>query len=1034
MPSRSGIARQLARALTNRFEGRKRIARAVITSLQTDSTDRVIGATASVDGLSAQRIHIDHGSNLQVGDVLEVLNRGGTAGPAWYALRRVRTTIPVPTLPYGTTLPVPLGLSLSTGLEFSEHGQLMAYVYATFYLLPSSWGQVSYQIQYRTDDDDPITITIPDPAAFATLVGGITASDTVAPRTPGWDYDYPKEGVIKIESEEIAYTAATRKNGVWLYPYSVQSLSFHLWDYVEDAFTDTDTTDIVSHTPDYDRYSGGWYVIPTYSSNWAISSNKVAATPGGTWPYSAAIIDTMATTWGRCRLRGDWTWPSSGQFGYIADYVDASNFVYIRYDMTSQQFEVVERIAASDYTVWTQGEVRLNSAQTYTFEVNVVEKEIHIRISGGDLQDDIEYSSGDVLTNDAEEPSFGIWSDVAVTLDNFYLDDARERELENYEWIDFVYHVTGFSWARITNNEYSAAAHMHSFTTNDDPGATGGSTYPAFTGLTRGYNNTTAVAHSAGTGIYSQKQGVMISGLPQSTTYNVRVRAYLNESVVSPWSDWSTIQSTTDTTPPSDPTGFTALSGVGQFRFSWTGPTLETVRDLQGFEIYKATADDGTGAALYATTSLVTSLTVEDDAGEYGYFNIKAVDTSGNKSDYGEATWILAASGYDTGGQIATNTDFEVGTSYPLYFQMWGTQGSYPTLTYESSGGYGGGKCFKAVLATSVPATSVRNACWATLTESVDIPGIYPALYRMSAYIKPSGGLTIQDIIDNSYFYFQLSSSDGSNFAACTQPLVSEGYYYIGDGWYRYWQDRLWLNSSYATYPYLAFYMMWHQAAGSHDSGEFLVDRVQLELGPNMTHWGLNTTWVGGDTGVRVDTSGLLSDGLIVDADGNIGSDFDPDSDDARDLGGSSRWNDIRYGGDLKVTRSSVEYTGQLPETFNTPLTHDDFNGDPFSDVVSFTKIENTGWSTAIPADAKALLIRVMCRDSGSAGTSGLYVILSGDGTNGVIGVRPSGKPNDDPDERTSWMPCTNGDIWYRVEASGTGTMDIWLYCFGYML
>jgi len=125
---------------------------------------------------------------------------------------------------------------------------------------------------------------------------------------------------------------------------------------------------------------------------------------------------------------------------------------------------------------------------------------------------------------------------------------------------------------------------------------------------------------------------------------------------------------------------------------------------------------------------------------------------------------------------------------------------------------------------------------------------------------------------------------------------------------------------------------------------------------------------------------------------------------------------------------------GWQPHFLTTPYTNAAFDGDSFSDVAANTKIENTSWSTTIPATAKALLIRCQCRDSGSAATTGLYVVLYGAAAATVpsLGVWPSGKTNDDYDETTAIVPCTDGDIWYQVNASGATTMDIWLWCFGW--
>lgn len=145
---------------------------------------------------------------------------------------------------------------------------------------------------------------------------------------------------------------------------------------------------------------------------------------------------------------------------------------------------------------------------------------------------------------------------------------------------------------------------------------------------------------------------------------------------------------------------------------------------------------------------------------------------------------------------------------------------------------------------------------------------------------------------------------------------------------------------------------------------------------------------------------------------------------------------DICYNGDLKPTRSSTEYTGYSLVPLSTPIAHNSFNGDSYSDVTSNTKIENTSWATTIPSDAKALLIYGWCRDSGSAATAGLYVALfsSSGASNASFAISPSGKANDDYAFGMGVVPCTDGDIWYQVEASGTSTMDIWLLVWGYFI
>ena len=125
---------------------------------------------------------------------------------------------------------------------------------------------------------------------------------------------------------------------------------------------------------------------------------------------------------------------------------------------------------------------------------------------------------------------------------------------------------------------------------------------------------------------------------------------------------------------------------------------------------------------------------------------------------------------------------------------------------------------------------------------------------------------------------------------------------------------------------------------------------------------------------------------------------------------------------------------GWVPHFLTTPYTNTDFDGDSFSDVAANTKIENTDWSTTIPATAKALIIRILCRDSGSAATAGLYVALAGAAaaTGFPLVCRPSGKANNDFADSSGVVPCTDGDIWYQINASGASTMDVWLECYGW--
>jgi hypothetical protein len=125
---------------------------------------------------------------------------------------------------------------------------------------------------------------------------------------------------------------------------------------------------------------------------------------------------------------------------------------------------------------------------------------------------------------------------------------------------------------------------------------------------------------------------------------------------------------------------------------------------------------------------------------------------------------------------------------------------------------------------------------------------------------------------------------------------------------------------------------------------------------------------------------------------------------------------------------------GPTPVFVPTAYTNTDFDGDSFSDVVAHTKIENTSWSTTIPSDAKGILIRIQAADSGSAGTTGLNFRIYSTSGAGLASARVDldGVPNDSLVNQTVVVPCTDGDIWYRCDASGVDTLDVWLRVFGY--
>ena len=117
------------------------------------------------------------------------------------------------------------------------------------------------------------------------------------------------------------------------------------------------------------------------------------------------------------------------------------------------------------------------------------------------------------------------------------------------------------------------------------------------------------------------------------------------------------------------------------------------------------------------------------------------------------------------------------------------------------------------------------------------------------------------------------------------------------------------------------------------------------------------------------------------------------------------------------------------------PLTSASWNGDAYSTTAK-TVIDLSA-VFGVPANIKAVEVRIACNDSASAATNNLYVAVSPNNTaasNAVI-ARPSGLTNDYYAEQSGICPCdASGDIYYQITASGASTMDVWIEIWGYCL
>lgn len=117
-----------------------------------------------------------------------------------------------------------------------------------------------------------------------------------------------------------------------------------------------------------------------------------------------------------------------------------------------------------------------------------------------------------------------------------------------------------------------------------------------------------------------------------------------------------------------------------------------------------------------------------------------------------------------------------------------------------------------------------------------------------------------------------------------------------------------------------------------------------------------------------------------------------------------------------------------------TPLTSTAWDGDAFSTTAK-TKID-LSVVFGVPAGVKAVLVRMVARDSGSS--SGYCQIgLSPNNTADSVALQAylQDVANDVYVTTSGIVPCdVNGDVYYQVTASGAGTLDVVIQIWGYWL
>ena len=131
-----------------------------------------------------------------------------------------------------------------------------------------------------------------------------------------------------------------------------------------------------------------------------------------------------------------------------------------------------------------------------------------------------------------------------------------------------------------------------------------------------------------------------------------------------------------------------------------------------------------------------------------------------------------------------------------------------------------------------------------------------------------------------------------------------------------------------------------------------------------------------------------------------------------------------------KITRDNLSGWHFL----TTPLTSTSWDGDARSTTAK-TKIDLSA-VFGVPAGVKAVMVRMAARDSGSS-TGYCQLGLSPNSTAGSVAVQAylQGVADDVYVSVNGIVPCDgNGDVYYQIAASGTGTLDAIIEIWGYWL
>ena len=138
----------------------------------------------------------------------------------------------------------------------------------------------------------------------------------------------------------------------------------------------------------------------------------------------------------------------------------------------------------------------------------------------------------------------------------------------------------------------------------------------------------------------------------EGVSYDVRVRAITNSGVKGPWAS-DTFTGGGDTTAPSVPTSLAASGEFRSVRLSWTNPSDS---DLKHVEVWEHTSNDSASASKIAEIDGNSYIRQDLGTGVTRYYWLKAVDYSGNTSDFSTGASGTTESASLANGELATNS------------------------------------------------------------------------------------------------------------------------------------------------------------------------------------------------------------------------------------------------------------------------------------------------------------------------------------------------------------------------------------------